>query len=114
MGEHDNVRPADPEGLRRFTRALLADLRALELMLQRGLIESGVRRLGAEQETVLVDREWRPAPTNMQILERLGDSHFTTELGRFNIEYNLDPVEAGGDCLSRIRTQLEELLARRR
>ncbi len=111
MGEHDNVRPEDSEGLRRFTRALLTDLRALEQMLAGGHIESGVRRFGAEQETVLVDREWRPAPVNMKILERLNDRHFTTELGRFNIEYNLDPIEAGGDCLTQMHRQLDALLA---
>ncbi len=113
MGEHDKVRQeSDPEELRFFTKALLTDLRALEMMLAEGMIESNRRRLGAEQETVLVDDDWRPAPVNLKILDRLADKHFTTELGRFNIEYNLDPVEAGGDCLTRIERQLRELLAK--
>ncbi len=113
MGEHDKVRhEADPEELRLFTKALLDDLRALENMLEEGVIESGRRRFGAEQETVLVDESWRPAMVNLKILERLDDPHFTTELGRFNIEFNLDPVEAGGDCLSQIEGQLRELLAK--
>ena len=115
MGEHKKIeRDTEPEELRQFTRALLADLRALEQMLAEGAIESGQRRFGAEQETVLVDADWRPAPINLAVLERLNDPHFTTELGRFNIEFNLDPVDAKGDCLARIHEQLTTLLAKGR
>ena len=41
--------------IRAFTKALLKDLQALEQMLEEGLIESGVRRFGCEQEMFLVD-----------------------------------------------------------
>lgn len=115
MGEHDKVRQeSDPEELRRFTKALLADLRALEQMLADGVIESDRRRFGAEQETVLVDDSWRPMSINLEVLERLDDPHFTTELGRFNIEYNLDPFDATGNCLSLIHEQLQSLLIKGR
>ena len=42
--------------------------------------------------------------------------HFTTELGLFQLELNLDPQRFGGDCLRRMEAQLDELLdqARRR
>ena len=50
---------------RRFVRRLLNDLRTLETMIEEGLIEEGVRRIGAEQEMFLVDRNWRPAPAAM-------------------------------------------------
>ena len=36
-------------------RAILADLRALERMLDEGMFETGVRRIGAEQEMFLID-----------------------------------------------------------
>ena len=61
MGEHD-VKELNSESLRAFTRKLLGDLQALDLMLQHGAIESGVRRIGAEQELFLVDRGFNPAP----------------------------------------------------
>lgn len=32
----------------------------------------------------------------MQLLELLEDPHFTTELARFNLEINLDPLPFGG------------------
>ena len=55
---------------RAFSKALLKDLQALEKMLENGLIESGVRRFGCEQEMFLVNRAWRPAPVAMEVLER--------------------------------------------
>ncbi len=113
MGEHD-VRELDAERLRDFTRKLLADLRALELLLEHGFIEQGVRRIGAEQELFLVDRRWRPAPLAVEMIEQLGDDHFTTELARFNLEFNSDPLAFGSDCLRRMERQMEELLAKAR
>jgi len=104
----------DVESLREFTRKLLADLRALELMLAGGAIESGVRRIGAEQELFLVDRHFRPAPLAIEMIDKLADPHFTTEVARFNLEFNTDPVEFGGSCLRQLETQLDELLAKAR
>ncbi|GMU64208.1 MAG: hypothetical protein AMXMBFR36_04820 [Acidobacteriota bacterium] len=113
MGQHD-VKELEPESLRSFTRHLLADLRALELMLKHGSLETGVRRIGAEQELFLLDRRFRPAPIAMEMLERLGDEHFTTEVARFNLEFNTDPLEFGGDCLARMERQLDELVVKAR
>ncbi|MFT7592432.1 MAG: hypothetical protein ACI9UJ_002369, partial [bacterium] len=39
----------------RFIRHLLNDIEALELMIQNNLIETGITRIGAEQEFCLVD-----------------------------------------------------------
>lgn len=99
------------EQRRHFMRALLQDLRALERMLESGLFEKGVSRIGVEQEMFLIDRTGHPALASLQMLERLGDPHFTTELGLFQLEANLDPRKFEGDCLSRMETDLDELLA---
>ena len=50
MGEHNVEQELDERKLHEFMQALLADLRALAFMLEHGCIESGVRRIGAEQE----------------------------------------------------------------
>jgi CBS domain-containing protein len=114
MGELKIKEAPGTNQLRAFMRCLLTDLHALEQLLDRGMIESGIRRVGAEQELFLVDKHWRPAPVNLAVLEKLDDPHFTTELARFNLEANLDPLVYGGDCLSRMERQLEELLDRAR
>ena len=95
---------------RAFSKALLKDLQALEKMLENGLIESGVRRFGCEQEMFLVNRAWRPAPVAMEVLERLDGEGFTTELARFNLEMNVEPMILGGACLSTLQESIEELL----
>ena len=56
MGEHNVEQEIDEGKAQRFIKALLEDLRALEYMLEHDRIESGVRRIGAEQEMFLVDR----------------------------------------------------------
>ena len=103
-----------PEELRAFTKALLADVHALERMLASGLIESGQRRIGCEQEMFLVDRARKPHPISMEILERLDDPSFKTELARFNLEVDIDPRRLEGDCLSQIEAELHSKLSRAR
>jgi CBS domain-containing protein/gamma-glutamylcysteine synthetase len=102
------------EGRRRFTQALLRDVGALERLLASGMIEEGVRRIGAEQEVFLVDSGLHPAPAAMNVLQALDDPRYTTELGLFQLEMNLEPQIFTGDCLSRMERQLEELLAKAR
>jgi CBS domain-containing protein/gamma-glutamyl:cysteine ligase YbdK (ATP-grasp superfamily) len=92
-------------------RWMLQDLRALEQMLEDRAFESGVHRIGAEQEMFLVDASWQPAPGALDVLAAITDTHFTTEVGAFNLELNLDPQEFTGACLSLVQAQLEELLA---
>ena len=108
MGELSVTR-LGAEALRRFAKKLLIDVRALERMISEGLIQSGHRRVGVEQEMFLVDRAWRPFPAALEILDRLDDPHFTTELARFNLEINLDSQAFEGDCLTRME---EDLLAK--
>jgi hypothetical protein len=74
MGEHNVEQELDERKLHEFMQALLADLRALAFMPEDGRIESGVRRIGAEQEMFLVDRSLRPAPLALEILESVGDA----------------------------------------
>jgi CBS domain-containing protein len=97
----------EPESIRAFTRSILKDLRALERIISEGMIEDGVRRIGLEQEMFLVDSGFRPAPVAVEVLERLGDGGaFTTELARFNLEINLDPIALKANCF----TALEDAL----
>ncbi|MFT5993536.1 MAG: CBS domain-containing protein/gamma-glutamylcysteine synthetase [Bradymonadia bacterium] len=109
MGVQVDEQQNEPERLRAFMKHLLADMRALEQMLDTGAFETGIRRIGAEQELFLVDEAMRPAPLNLAILEDL-DERFTTELGRFNLEANLDPLVFEGGCLSALERELEDVM----
>lgn len=91
-------------------RALLADVRAIEKMLETDCIESGVKRIGAEQEMFLIDHNMRPAPMSAQVMQLLNNPAFTTELAKFNLEANLSPLPFEGDCFRRIEQDLEDLV----
>ena len=112
MGDHNVEQGFDQRKLHEFMQALLADLRALAFMLEHGCIESGVRRIGAEQEMFLVDRNLRPAPLAMEVLERAGDHRLTTEIARFNLEANLTPLVLTGRCFHLMHEELKEVLAK--
>ncbi len=88
------------------------EVRALEHMVENGMIESGVRRIGAEQELFLVDESFLPFPQALKILDEVNDTHATTELGSFNLECNLDPFQFESDCLSVMEKQIERLIAK--
>lgn len=98
------------EERRSFMRYLLRDMRALERILDEGMLEEGVRRVGAEQELFLIDKAYHPAPVAMEMLAAMRDPHYTTELGRFNLEMNLDPLDYGGDCLRKMENQLTQFV----
>lgn len=93
---------------------MLRDLAALERMLADERFDTGPAHIGAEQELFLVDDGWQPSPIAIELLEAIDDPHFTTEVGAFNLEANLDPQPFGGSCLRDTHHQLGELLARAR
>lgn len=110
MGEKTVLTEVDDVHLREFTKAVLNDLHALEEMLRSGALESGVRRIGAEQEVFLVDSSMHPLPAAVEVIEKAGDHRLTTEIGRFNLEANLTPLEFGGDSLRRLENELNEII----
>ncbi|HMB67797.1 MAG TPA: glutamate-cysteine ligase family protein [bacterium] len=110
MGEQGLETYTDPQRLRLFMKSLLNDVQALRRMIADGLIESGVRRIGAEQELCLIDRAWRPAGRAADVLALLDPERFTPEIGKFNVEFNLSPCRFGGDCLSRLESELNRHL----
>ncbi len=110
MGEQNiHVNTSEEERLI-FLQHLLNDLKALERMHKEHVIEDDVIRIGAEQEFCLVNEQWRPATNAMEVLQELNDSHFTTELARFNLEINLDPVQLQGSAFRQMEQQLNQLM----
>jgi gamma-glutamylcysteine synthetase len=105
----------DAERQREFTSAVLADLRALDRMIAEKRFETGIRRIGAEQELFLLDEQWAPARGVLALLDKLKpDPHYTTELGQFQLEANCDPQVFGGDGLSKMHAQLDHLVGQAR
>jgi len=114
MGEQNIVENANESSRQDFMKALLGEVRALEAMLDKGMVESGVSRIGAEQEMFLINNAHQPAPTALEILSNIDDERFTHELGLFNIEANLSVQEFKSDCLSRMEAEAQEVYAKAR
>ena len=91
---------------------VLSDISALELMLEKGMFETGIRRIGAEQELALVDDACQPAPVGPEILDDLNEPKATTEIGRYNLELNLSPMELTGNVLGDVHRELDDLMKR--
>tara|TARA_R110002096_G_scaffold17591_6_gene60884 strand:- start:7748 stop:9598 length:1851 start_codon:yes stop_codon:yes gene_type:complete len=94
----------------RYIKQLLADIAALEQILDKRMFEQSPIRIGAEQEFCLVDESWQPSNKALEVLKNIDDPHFTTELALYNLEINLDPVPLSGNCFSEMHLQLDQLL----
>jgi CBS domain-containing protein len=110
MGEKKVTTETDEAQLRQFTRSVLDDLQALEMMIRGGYMENSALRIGAEQEMFLVESSMHPAPLAMEIIEDARDRRLTTEIGRFNIEANLTPLDFTGKCLSTLEGEIDEMV----
>ena len=97
-----------------FIYHLLKDLEALDLMIKADAFEKGIQRIGAEQELFIVDKFYRPSFNALQILDNINDPHFTTELGLFNLEANLDPLVLKDKCFSLLENDLYDLIKKAR
>lgn len=113
MGKDITGRNRSAAHTRAFTKALLRDVVALERMLAEGCFETGVRRIGAEQEMFLVNEAWRPSSTAMDVLKEV-EGPYTTELALYNLEANVEPHRLEGCCFRRMESRLDEMVSRAR
>ena len=114
MGEQAVNRELQGDQIRAFEKHLLKDIRALEKMLKTDIFEKDVRRIGAEQELFIMDHDCQPAPLAMELLDLLDDPAFTTEIARFNLEFNVDPIQLHAHCFSELKSKVEHYLAKAR
>lgn len=107
MGEQKVSLVSGDNQLQDFTKHLLRDVYAFEYMLENDWFESGIARIGAEQEMFLVDNKtYKPATINMEVLKKMKNWEWvTTELAKFNLETNLTPREFKGDCLRQMEME---------
>ncbi|MDX1630221.1 MAG: hypothetical protein R3345_16035, partial [Fulvivirga sp.] len=107
MGLKDVQFITEPEDQKIAFDFVLSDIKYLNKMIERGDLDRNTQRIGAEQEVCIIDHGLRPAPIIMDFLEGIEDEHFTTELAKFVLEINLDPVELNGSCFSKLEEQIK-------
>ena len=56
-------------------------------------------RIGAEQEFCLIDENFRANPINEKIVKKLKTNGFVTEIAKFNMELNIEPIDLKRNAL---------------
>ena len=100
----------DDKQMQQFVRHLLRDVKALEYMIQNDWFDTGITRIGAEQEMCIVNSSWKPSPIAMKIMDNNEHKWLETELARFNLETNLNPREFHSSALRDMEVELREYL----
>ncbi|MFC7405942.1 glutamate-cysteine ligase family protein [Georgenia alba] len=98
----------------RYRRAVRRCLDALEEMLDSGSFIEDEWRTGLEIELNLVGEDFQPALKNSEVLDHVDDLRYQTELGRFNIELNVEPRRIDGQSLRQLESSLRKNLNRAR
>ncbi|WP_026449289.1 glutamate-cysteine ligase family protein [Actinopolyspora mortivallis] len=110
MGKHVANRAFRPGDRQRYRDKMQRGLDALARMLAEGNFSFPHQQMGLEMEMSLVDDAMDPAMSNAEVLEKIDNPSFTTELGQHNIEFNVRPrMLAGGGALEledELRTSL--------
>jgi CBS domain-containing protein len=110
MGDLKVTKLTNKKSKANYIYHLLKDIEALDIMLKRDLIEKSPIRIGAEQEFCLINNEYLPNSNSLDVLGDINDQHFTTEIGNYNLEINLDPLELKNKCFSKLDKNLSMLL----
>ena len=107
MGHLEVKHLKSPKDKALYIHHLVKDLEALDVMLKKGLIEKEPIRIGAEQELCITTNDFFPNKNSVEILDSINHKNFTTEIGKYNIEINSDPLELKTNCFSQLQLQLK-------
>jgi hypothetical protein len=99
MGQQVEARVFSREDRQRYRQKVRNCLDVFARMLAEARFDSDRRSVGLEIELNLTDDAGDPALTNLQVLERVADPDFVTELGQFNVEINIAPRLLEGSVL---------------
>lgn len=100
VGEEVTRTTYSREHQREYRRKVRLCLDVFETMLARTRFEADRPLTGMEIECNLVDADYQPAMSNRYVLDAIADPAYQTELGAYNIEFNVPPRPLPGrTCL---------------
>jgi len=94
------------EQRQRYREKVQLCLDVFERMLSSSTFDQDRPLTGLEVELNLVDADYQPFFGNLAVLEEIADPAFQTELGAFNIEFNVPPRPFGGDGAAQLERTL--------
>ncbi|MBA2638537.1 MAG: glutamate--cysteine ligase [Nocardioidaceae bacterium] len=98
------------EDRQRYRDKVKRNLDVFARMLRESRFDAEKRSIGLEIELNLTDEAGDPAMANAQVLERIADDAFVTELGQFNVEINIPPRLLDGEVFSGLEQQVRDSL----
>ena len=112
MGRETESVQFDAKNAAEFRRRIKRETEQVLRWGRQGRFASGPPKIGMEIEACLVDDTYHAAPINAKFLNLLNDPNVTTELARFNIEFNPPPHLLTGSVFSDIRAVLQDIFLR--
>ena len=100
------------EQRQRYREKVQLCLDVFERMLAYAHFEFDKPMTGMEIELNLVGDDFRPRMDNAEVLERIADPEYQTELGRYNIEFNVSPRPLPGKAALELEADLRTSLNR--
>jgi gamma-glutamyl:cysteine ligase YbdK (ATP-grasp superfamily) len=110
MGEEVAAKVFSREDRQQYRDKVKRNLDVFARMLRESRFDAEKRSIGLEIELNLTDECGDPAMANEQVLERIADDAFVTELGQFNIEINIPPRLLDGTVFTELEEQIRSSL----
>ncbi|GAB7142054.1 glutamate--cysteine ligase [Mycobacterium riyadhense] len=112
MGEEVKRTTYNRAHRREYRRKVRLCLDVFETMLAQSSFDADQPLTGMEIECNLVDADYQPAMSNRYVLDAIGDPAYQTELGAYNIEFNVPPRPLPGhtglDLEKEVRASLND------
>ncbi|ORV90727.1 glutamate--cysteine ligase [Mycobacterium interjectum] len=112
MGEEVKRTTYDRAQREEYRRKVRLCLDVFETMLARSRFDADRPLTGMEIECNLVDADYQPAMSNRVVLDAIADPAYQTELGAYNIEFNVPPRPLPGhtglDLEAEVRASLND------
>ena len=106
MGEDVAATQFSREDRQRYRDKVKRNLDVFARMLRESRFDAEKRSIGLEIELNLTDDAGDPAMANAEVLERIADDAFVTELGQFNVEINIPPRLLDGQVFEELEEQV--------
>ncbi|MGY4647847.1 glutamate--cysteine ligase [Mycobacterium sp. URHB0021] len=110
MGEEVKQTDFSRAHRREYRRKVQLCLDVFETMLAQSSFEFERPLTGMEIECNLVDSDYQPAMSNQAVLEAIADPAYQTELGAFNIEFNVPPRRLPGRAALELEAEVRASL----
>ncbi len=110
MGREIDKESFTSEDRAEFAKRLRSETLLLIEMLEEGHLSKNHSNGGFELEGWLCDQNFDPTPRNIEFLNCLNNSDATTELAKFNFEFNAPKFEIKADAFDNAKTHFDGLL----